>query len=132
MTTFLRLVSSITLAFAFTACVADSEGEDDQPLGGEEVVCPAYIPDCPDGEAPADTNNDGCALECAPVACPAIAVECPVGERPADTDNDGCALECEPVVCPAYVPDCGPDEVPMDLDGDGCALECSVFCGNNL
>lgn len=103
MSTFLRLASLITLSLAFTACLADDEGETDQPIGGDDDV-----------------------------VCIEIAVECPVGERVADTNGDGCALECEPVVCPAYVPDCGPDEVPMDLDGDGCALECGVFCGNNL
>lgn len=99
----LNLATSFLLAFTLLAgCLADSTGETDSDITGEDpVVCPAIAVECPEGELPADTDGDGCALECSPVACPEIAVECPEGE------------------------------VPMDLDGDGCALECGVFCGNN-
>jgi hypothetical protein len=116
-----------------SACALDdNEREREQPLDDDQVVCIEIVPDCPAGEAPADTDGDGCALECAPVACPAVWVECPDGEVPTDIDGDGCALECAPaVVCPAVWVECPDGEVPMDIDGDGCALECGVFCGNN-
>jgi hypothetical protein len=128
-----NLAKSFLLAVSLLAgCVADSTDETDSDITGDDpVVCPAIAVECPYGEQPADTDGDGCALECSPVACPEIAVECPDGEQPADIDGDGCPLECSPVVCPAVFPDCPEGEVPMDLDGDGCALECGVFCGNN-
>jgi hypothetical protein len=44
----------------------------------------------------ADTNGDGCALECEIVACPPFIPSCPPGQKIADTNGDGCALECEP------------------------------------
>lgn len=131
MRSFLRLVTSITLALSFTACLSDETTERDSSLEDDEVVCIELYPECGPGEAPADTDGDGCPLECAPVACPAIAVECPGGADPIDADNDGCALECPGVVCPAVEVDCPDGQVPMDLDNDGCALECGEFCGNN-
>ena len=130
-----NLVNSIRLLLLpllFIGCVADSTSETDSDLNGDDpVVCIEIAVECPAGEAPADTDGDGCALECAPVACPAIAVECPEGEVPTDTDGDGCPLECAPVACPAIAVECPEGEVPMDIDGDGCPLECGVFCGNN-
>jgi hypothetical protein len=128
--TLLRLSCFAILGLA-SACALD-ENEREQPLDHDQVVCIEIAPDCPAGEAPADTDGDGCALECAPVVCPAVWVECPDGEVPTDTDGDGCALECAPAVaCPAIWVECPEGEVPMDIDGDGCALECGVFCGNN-
>jgi hypothetical protein len=121
----LRLLLSCSLFIGLTsACVLD-ENERQQPLDDEDpIACIEILPDCPYGEAPADLDGDGCALECAPVVCPAIAVECPPGQAPADTDGDGCALECEPVACPAVWVECPNGDEPIDSDGDGCALEC--------
>ncbi|MBX3186184.1 MAG: hypothetical protein KF819_04180 [Labilithrix sp.] len=89
------------------------------------VACPPVAPpECPAGQRVADTNGDGCALECEIVSCPPVIPTCPPGHRVADTDGDGCALECEPVACPPYVPTCAPGEKIADADGDGCAAEC--------
>jgi hypothetical protein len=122
----------LALPLLFVGCLADSTDSTESDVTGDDpVACIEIAVQCPYGEAPADVDGDGCALECAPVVCPAIVVECPEGEVPMDIDGDGCALECGPVACPAIVVECPEGEVPMDLDGDGCPLECGVFCGNN-
>src|SRR5688500_11925937 len=72
----------------------DQEKEKDE---GSPVDCSTLpTPMCAAGTKLADSNGDGCALECEPVACPPIAPPlCDTGYKLADTNGDGCALECE-------------------------------------
>ena len=130
MSYFLNSARLLAVCLGLSSCVAGpSTNENDSALDGEnDVVCIELAPDCPDGQVPGDTDNDGCALECVPdpTVCIEIAPDCAAGEVPGDTDGDGCALECVPelVACIEIAPDCAAGEVPGDTDGDGCALEC--------
>lgn len=131
-------------------CGNDDGGSYEGDVGTENdggAACIKIAVHCPAGQSPADTDGDGCALECRPdptcgnddggspdvdagVACPAYWPVCADDEEVADVDGDGCALECRPiaidagVACPAVWVECSNGASPIDSNGDGCALEC--------
>ncbi len=152
MTTFLRLSSVLLLTLTVASCTDETSGERGSRLGGPDpVACIEILPDCADGEVPADTDGDGCLLECAPApaSCPDPALGavywgggnsgqpydvCLTSLWGCDTggvyfDDPACGCGCMPVVCPAIAVDCPDGQTPIDADGDGCALECGgVVC----
>ena len=109
-----RVRTERTRTFADGSTKVDSVGAIYQPSEGRDCDGNPTIPppECDEGEALVDLDDDGLGDACAP-----LAVICPQATEPIDADDDGVIDYCRAEDCPA-------DTEAVDLDADGTFDEC--------